>query len=126
MATPTPYWPWCAMPGAARSTTLAVDQVNFGDGYNHRATRGLNPARPSWALVFPFTTLDELATFDGFLKANATAGFWTRPPDSAVDVFVTADAWSATITDKNLASGIVGTLQATFVQQFNPQPSNLP
>ena len=126
MATPTPYWPWCAMPGAARSTTLAVDIVNLGDGYVHRATRGLNPARPSWALVFPFTSLDELSALDAFLKTNATAGFYMRPPDSAVDVFVTADSWSATITDKNLTGGIVGTLQSTFVQQFNPQPVNPP
>lgn len=122
----TPYWPWCAMPGAARSTALAVDVVSFGDGYNHRATRGLNPVRPSWQLAFPFASLDELGTLDSFLKANAAAGFYMRPPDSAVDVFVTADSWSASITDKNAASGIVGTLQATFVQQFNPQPANKP
>jgi phage-related protein len=122
----TPYWPWCPMPGAARNTTLAVDIVALGDGYVHRATRGLNPARPSWSLAFPFTSLDELATFDAFLKANATRGFYMRPPDSAVDVFVTADSWSASITDRNAASGIVGTLQSTFVQQFNPQPINPP
>jgi phage-related protein len=118
----TPYWPWCAMPGASRTTQLAVDTVSFGDGYNHRATRGLNPARPSWALTFPFTSLDELGNFDAFLKTNATAGFWMRPPDSAVDVFVTADSWSATITDRNSGDGLFGTLQTTFVQQFNPQP----
>jgi phage-related protein len=118
----TPFWPWCAMPGAARSTALAVDVVSFGDGYNHRATRGLNPARPTWSLSFPFASLDELGTFDQFLKANAAAGFWMRPPDSTVDVFVTADSWAASITDKNLDNGIVGIFQATFVQQFNPQP----
>lgn len=120
----TPFWPWCAMPGAARSTQLAVDQVNYGDGYNHRLTRGLNPARPSFSLSFPFTTLDELNELDAFLVANAAAGFWMRPPDSATDIFVTADAWSASITERNIASGIVGTLQATFVRQFNPQPAS--
>jgi phage-related protein len=122
----TPFWPWCPMAGAARSTALAVDTVNLGDGYVHRSTRGLNPARPSWAFTFPFASLDELTAYDAFLKANATAGFYVRPPDSAADVFVTVDSWSATITDKALASGIVGSLQATFVQAFNPQPTNAP
>ena len=118
----TPYWPWCPMPGAARSTALAVDTVALGDGYIHRATRGLNPSRPSWALSFPFTSLIELQAYDNFLVANATAGFWMRPPDSSADVFVTVDTWSSTIVDKNLNGGIVGTLQATFARCFNPQP----
>jgi phage-related protein len=124
MAGPTPYWSWCPMPGAARSTTLAVDINAFGDGYVHRSTRGLNPARPSWSLSFPFTSLAELEAFDAFLVANATAGFYMRPPDSSTDVFVTADAWSSSIADKNADSGIVGTFQATFVRSFNPQPVN--
>jgi phage-related protein len=118
----TPYWPWCPMAGVARSTALAVDIVNYGDGYVQRVTRGLNPARPSWSLTFPFTTMAELQAFDAFLVANSAAGFWMTPPDAVDDVFVTADAWAATITDKNLATGIVGTLAATFVQNFNPQP----
>ncbi len=118
----TPYWSWCPMAGASRSTALAVDTVALGDGYIHRATRGLNPSRPSWSLTFPFASLTELQAYDAFLVAHATAGFWMRPPDSSVDVFVTADAWSSTVADKNLNSGIVGTLQATFVRCFNPQP----
>jgi phage-related protein len=118
----TPYWSWCPMPGAARSTALAVDTVALGDGYVHRATRGLNPVRPSWSLAFPFTSPAELQAYDDFLVANATAGFYMRPPDASADVFVTVDAWSSTIADKNLQNGIVGTLQATFVRCFNPQP----
>ena len=122
----TPYWPWCPMLGAGRDTSLALDQVSFGDGYNHRATRGLNPVRPSWNFSFPFTSLDELTAYDQFLRANALSGFWMRPPDSAVDLFVTVDKWTAAITEKNAASGIVGTLTATFVQQFNPVPAAVP
>jgi phage-related protein len=121
MADPQPYWPWCAMPGAARNTKLAVDEVSYGDGYKHRATRGLNPVRPEWALAFPFKTLAELDERDAFLRAHATAGFYFTPPDSAAPLFVTADEWAATITDKNNATGIVGTLTVTMVQSFNPQ-----
>lgn len=122
MPQPSPYWTWCPMPGAARTSTLAVDTVEFGDGYKHRSTRGLNPVRPAWSLAFPFTSLDELDALDAFLVAHAATGFWMRPPDGSTDVFVTADEWSATIADKNNSTGIVGTLTATFARSFNPQP----
>jgi len=118
---PQPYWPWCAMPGAARSTTLAVDEVSFGDGYKHRATRGLNPARPEWSLGFPFVSLAELEERDAFLQANAARGFWITPPDSTSPVFVTADQWSAQISDRSRGE-MVGTLTVTLVRSFNPQP----
>jgi phage-related protein len=120
---PQPYWPWCAQPGAARTTQLAVDSVAYGDGYVHRSTRGLNPVRPSWSLSFPFTSLAELEERDAFLQAHAAAGFWITPPDSAAALFVTADQWSANITERNLQSGIVGTLTVSLVQSFNPQPA---
>jgi phage-related protein len=116
-----PYWPWCVMPGLARSTQLRVDQLDYGDGYTHRITRGLNPSRPSWSVQVPFTDLAELAAFDAFLVANAARGFWWTPPDSATELFVTADAWSATIVDRSNQE-IVGTFQATFTRSFNPQP----
>lgn len=117
-----PYWPWCVMPGASRTTNLKVDQIDYGDGYIHRATRGLNPARPQWSVQVPFTDLAELDGYNNFLSAYGVGGFWWTPPDSAADAFVYADAWSASITDRNNAAGIVGTLQATFVRCFNPQP----
>lgn len=124
MAHSTPYWQWCAMPGASRATQLAIDQTNYGDGYNHRITRGLNPARPAWSLAFPFVGLAELQAFDAFLVAYAAIGFWFTPPDGTTDLFVSCDTWSANIVERNNAAGIVGTLQATFVRQFNPQPIN--
>lgn len=124
MAHADPYWPWCVMPGAARSTRMRVDQTDFGDGYTYRLTRGLNPARPAWAVQVPFVGKAELALYDSFLLANATRGFWFTPPDSDTDVFVTVDEWSSTIADQNALYGIIGTLQATFTRSFNPQPSN--
>jgi len=111
------------MPGAARSTKLAVDIAGFGDGYTHRSTRGLNPARPEWSLAFPFRSLGELEAFDNFLRAYAVGGFWFRPPDSSVDVFATADEWAASILERTGAGDLCGTFQATFVQAFNPQPA---
>lgn len=119
---PQPYWPWCATPGASRTTKLAVDIVEYGDGYKHRATRGLNPARPEWSLAFPFTSFDELAERDTFLQTNGARGFWFTPPDSTDFVFVTADEWAASISDRNRDGGIVGMLNVTLVRCFNPQP----
>jgi phage-related protein len=120
---PQPYWPWCATAGAARTTQVAVDEVAYGDGYKHRATRGLNPARPSWSLGFPFESVAELKERDDFLKANAARGFWFTPPDSADYAFVTADEWSATIVDRSGKGAMVGTLSVTLVRSFNPQPN---
>ena len=118
---PQPYWPWFAQPGAARATTLAVDEVAFGDGYKHRSTRGLNPARPAWTLSFPFTSLAELNERDTFLRQYSAGGFWFTPPDGAAPLFVTANDWTATIVEKNLGTGIVGQLAVTLTQSFNPQ-----
>lgn len=122
MANPEPYWPWCPVPGATRTSQLAVDEIAFGDGYKHRTTRGLNPVRPSWSLAFPFATLAELDERDAFLRSNATAGFWITPPDSAAFVMVTADEWSATISDRAPKGDRLGVLTVVFVQTFNPQP----
>ena len=119
---PSPYWPWCAMAGAGRDTKLAVDEVAFGDGYKHRSTRGLNAARPSWSLSFPFENVAELTQRDDFLKAYAATGFWFTPPDGTADVFVTVDEWAATVVDRSGQGAMVGTLSATFVRCFNPQP----
>lgn len=106
----------------SKATKLAVDTNAYGDGYIHRATRGLNPARPAWTLAFPFIGEDELTAQDSFLKANAARGFWFKPPGESDFQFVVADEWSLQITDKNNKQGWLGALQATFTKSFNPQP----
>jgi phage-related protein len=113
------------MAGAGRSTKLNVDQVDFGDGYVHRMTRGLNPVRPSWSLQFPFRSQAELDERDRFLRAYATGGFYFTPPDATAQVFVYADEWSATITDRSGRGAMLGTLNVTMVQCFNPQPQGV-
>lgn len=121
-------WAWCPLPGPTRTTKLTVDENSYGDGYSHRSTRGLNPARPSWRLDFPFTSAQQLADMDAFLTANAAAGFWFEAPDmGGALVFVTVDEWSAQVADRTRArtiADIVGTLSATFNRSFNPQPIN--
>jgi phage-related protein len=119
------------MAGANRTDTLRVDANEFGDGYIHRATRGLNPVRPAWTLTFPFKDASEYRAFNTFLTSNACAGFYFQPPEELAPVFVTANEWSMVISDRRAgqSSGsgepIVGTLQATFTRSFNPQPPPL-
>src|SRR5262245_45580065 len=112
-----PFWQWCPQAGAARTTALRVDQVAYGDGYIHRATRGLNPALPRWSLSYPFVDLDALSAMDAFLVANAAAGFYFKPPDSNdAELFVYCDTWSATIVDRSGGGARVGQLTAEFVR----------
>jgi phage-related protein len=122
-----PHWKWCVQAGVSATSTLRVDQTDYGDGYTYRLTRGLNPRQQSVSISAPFTSMDELGAMDAFLEANGTRGFWFTAPgwpqdDPTYDIFVYADSWSSTIVDKNNAGQIVGTLQATFVRCFNPQP----
>jgi phage-related protein len=120
----TPYWAWCPTPGMGKTTRMAVDTNAYGDGYEHRATRGLNPARPDWNMSFPFVGETALQAMDDFLKRYAVPGFWIRPPGEPADVFVVCDEWSVMVTDKNNTLGLVGNLNATFRRTFNPQPGN--
>jgi phage-related protein len=106
----------------SKSTKLAVDTNAYGDGYIHRATRGLNPARPEWSLGFPFVGMSDLNAMSDFLKQYAAGGFWMTPPGEPSQVFVVCDEWGASIADKNNTEGIVGTFNAVFRQSFNPQP----
>lgn len=119
---PDPYFKWCVAPGVARKTTLNVDTVPYGDGYVHRSTRGLNPARPAWDVAVPFTSLAMVEEIDTFMATNSATGFWFRPPDSSVDVFVTCDEWSTTVNDKSKTHNRIGVFSATFSRSFNPQP----
>jgi phage-related protein len=117
----TPLWPFCPMPGHTKDSKLAVDINAFGDGYVHRSTRGLNPVRPNYGVTFTFNGDAEMAQMESFLLANACAGFYYQPPGEPAPVFVTADEWTYSIQVKG-ATGVIGTLSATFNRMFNPQP----
>jgi phage-related protein len=128
-----PFWPWCPEPGMSKAATLRVDSALYGDGYVHRATRGLNPVGYQYTLIFPFTTGKDCQDMQDFLATNGAKGFWTYPPDQAnwlgTDIFVTCDSWTFTFNDRNVLVSpikgptIIGTLQAIFDRRFNPQPS---
>jgi len=105
---------------------MNVDQIDYGDGYVHRSTRGLNPARPTWSLMFPFIGLQEATDMYSFLFSYAVPGFYFTPPElwpSEQYAFVYVDEWSFTIVDKSRTQGIIGNFNVAFVKCFNPQPT---
>lgn len=125
MPDPQPYWSWCPAPGMTKDSKLNVDTQQLGDGYVHRATRGLNPVRPSWSLTFPFTNADDAKAMTDFLEANAAAGFYTKFPGEADYSLCICDEWSLSFVDRTGAGALSGTLQASFAKAFNPQPISM-
>jgi phage-related protein len=107
------------------SKKLMVEVVNYGDGYIHRNTRGLNPVRPSFQVQFPFISDQELSNMDSFLTSNAAQGFWFAPPNQS-PIFVTVDEWGYNIEIVRRSDGVCGQMQMTMVQQFNLQPVTPP
>jgi phage-related protein len=130
--TPTPPlrpdWPaeWCAALGPSRSATLKVDTNEFGDGYCHRSTRGLDPVKPAWTLSFPATSDAVLLEMDAFLRTFGQAGFTFTPPGDSTAIFVTCDAWTFVLTDRSAGGDLISSLQATFTEVFNHQPPDYP
>jgi phage-related protein len=110
------------MLGAARSQETTIDTNAYGDGYTHRSTRGINPSRATWSLSFPIVGQEDVDKYDDFFNAYQVGGFWWNPPDMPTKyVFVIVNNWSISMSDKNIKEGIIGVLQVSFVQTFNPQ-----
>jgi phage-related protein len=125
MPDPQPFWSWCPAAGMQKGSKLNVDTQGYGDGYVHRATRGLHPVRPNWSLTFPFKSADEAQAMTDFLEANAAAGFYTKLPGEADYSLVVCDEWSLSFVDRTGNGTLAGNLSATFAKSFNPQPIGL-
>jgi phage-related protein len=118
-------WPheWCPMPGPTRSKARKVDQVELGDGYVYRLTRGLHPVATALTYAFPFEDMEHLGEMDAFLRAHGSRGFLFKPPELVAPVYVCCDQWSATLIERT-GSAVVGQLRSTFQRRFNPMPGN--
>lgn len=115
---------WCPSPGPVRTRSLRLTEVKYGDGYTHRVTTGINPIQDSWAVLF-VGTQTYLNDIDGFLFANAVQGFWWKPPGwpgVTSAPLMTCDEWTLTYTDRQRDGQLLGSLNATFVRQYNIQP----
>ena len=68
--------------GASPELEPRVRSVQFGDGYEQRATNGLNPILPTWKLQFTKRTQTEAQAIYSWMVANnaqVTAFDWAAP-----------------------------------------------
>jgi len=102
--------------GAQKSSAPTVRVVQFGDGYQHRLSFGLNQNPRIWSLTFNVSETNA-DTIEAFLIARAADGAsfdWT-PPDEASALKWVCYQWSKSIPYNNRA-----TIDATFTQVFEP------
>jgi len=102
--------------GAQKNSAPTVRVVQFGDGYQHRLSFGLNQNPRAWSLTFNVSEADA-NTIDDFLIARSVDGAsfdWT-PPDEASPLKWISYQWTKTIPYNNRA-----TIEVTFLQVFEP------
>jgi phage-related protein len=99
-----------------KTTKAEISKVRFGDGYEQRAAKGLNPLRQAWPLNFAQREQAEADAIEAFLIARAgTEAFDFSPPDGSATIRVTCDTWTRTMEKGNRF-----TLAMTFEQVFEP------
>jgi phage-related protein len=102
--------------GAQKGSAPRTRVVQFGDGYQHRLTVGLNQNPKVWTLTFNVSETDA-DTIETFLDARAvdSDSFDWTPPGEASSYKWICQEWSKSIPYNNRA-----TVSATFVQVFEP------
>tara|TARA_R100001509_G_C4733329_1_gene170662 strand:- start:51 stop:401 length:351 start_codon:yes stop_codon:yes gene_type:complete len=91
--------------------------VTFGDGYEHRLLFGLNQNPKEFSLTWNNLTETDSDTIETFLDARANDGesFTYTPPNESSSMQFKCPQWSKNMNYSNLA-----TIDATFVQVFEP------
>lgn len=116
-----PDFTWCPAPGYAVAKTPRMSTVNYGDGYVHRFTTGINVIQRKVSVVFNGDQ-DTIAAIDAFLEANYLRGF--NFTFAGPDVVVTCDTWTVTWQDRQASGKFIGSLTAEFNRSYNIQPGS--
>jgi phage-related protein len=111
---------WSPIPGAARARRQRMVTVDYGDGYIHRATMGINVEIDSWTVGFAGDQ-ETLEAIDDFITAYAVGGFWWTPPGRSTAELFVCDEWTVTYSDRN-GTGLLGSITAVFDRVYNIQP----
>lgn len=100
---------------ATKASQPAVTRVRYGDGYEMRATFGLNQNPKEWQLQFSVSDTDA-ATIEAFLDARAgqEAFDWTAPDGTTGNRWV-CESWTRELFDFQRSR-----ISATFRQVFEP------
>jgi phage-related protein len=103
--------------GAEKRSTPRQRVVQFGDGYEHRLTFGLNQNPKEWSLTWNNITEANADTIETFLDARAADGasFGWTPPDETTSYKWVCSSWTKSIPYTGRA-----VITATFRQVFEP------
>lgn len=99
--------------GASKSLKPRVTSISFGDGYEQRATFGINNNPQIWSLSFANRSDTEAQDIDDFLTARKGVESFTWTPYNESEGRYICKEWSKSIDDFNR-----NTIQATFIQVF--------
>lgn len=95
---------------------LAVDSVQFGDGYTQRRPSGLNNVRRSWSATWTaLPDADAEVLYQFLLSRQGVYAFLWRIPKSSEMVRVVASD-----IQKSLAYPRYSNVSATFTEDFAP------
>ena len=103
--------------GISKQSAPNVKIVQFGDGYQHRITSGLNQNLKVWNPVFQNISETDADTIETFLDARAddNASFaWTPPGEASSSKYICL-SWSKTIPYNDRA-----TITASFQEVAEP------
>jgi len=100
-----------------KSSNPRTRTVTFGDGYEHRFLFGLNQNPKEFSLIWKDLSETDSDTIETFLDARANDGdsFTYTPPNESSSMQFKCPKWSKNMNYSNLA-----TINATFVQVFEP------
>ena len=101
---------------ANKSSEPRTRTVQFGDGYQHRVTFGLNQNPKEWQLTFDVTD-DDADIIEAFLNARAadSASFDWTPPDTTTSYKWICPSWVRELYEFERSK-----ITVTFQQVFEP------
>jgi phage-related protein len=100
---------------ATESSKPRVSKIQYGDGYEMRATFGLNTDPKEWTLTFSERTDTERDDILTFLEArNAVESFDWTPPRGDAGKYV-CEEWQVTLRSCNF-----NTIQTKFREVYEP------
>lgn len=111
-----PTFTWTPDFSAKRTVKPVVTPIKFGDGYEQRATYGINTKPENWSLKFSNRDDSEADAIEAFFEAQGGVDSfdWTPPLGIASLKFV-CRTW-----DRSLDKANLNTVTATLEQVFEP------
>jgi len=107
--------------GAPRKLTLKIRSAEFADGYNQEAPDGINYARKTASLSWPWLKVSDAQAIEAFIIAHAAVPFLFQVPGEAV-----ALQWKCTDSSRNLAGNYRETMTMQLKQDFSFAPPAVP